>query len=158
MTAALKHKAERLPAEDARQTARLTVEQLADGFGTRTRVMSSLELMRRRGMLSERQFRAGARVYEDWALGIVCARDADAGGGSMHDPAGLTDRQLDAATAYRKARDAVGGRMWPCLFHVSCLEWTVERFANECGGGTDKRGWAAILKMSLDILADHYGM
>jgi hypothetical protein len=149
---------EKVPAEDARQTARLTVEQLADGFGTRGRVMPMTEVLRRRGTLSERQSRAGARVYEAWAFGICGARDADASGGGTSDPGGYRDRQIDAATEYRKAREAVGGRMWPVLFAVVCEEWSIERFANERGRGTDKRGWTAILKLSLDTLADHWGM
>lgn len=148
-----------LPAEDARRkTSRLSVERLADGFGERVRVMPMVEVMRRRGALSERQAQAGARLYEDWAIGICCARDGDAGGGGPADPGGYRDRQLDAATRYRKAREAVGARMWCCLFATCCEEWSIERFANERGGGTDKRGWAAILKLALDTLADFYGM
>jgi hypothetical protein len=141
-----------------RKASRLTVERLADGFGERTRVMPALEVMQRRGALTHRQAEAGRRLYEDWAVGICCARDSEAGGSTVHDPGGFTDRQLDAARRYRQARDAVGARMWPVLFHVSCLEWSAERFSNECGRGTDKRGWAAILKLALDTLADFYEM
>jgi hypothetical protein len=145
-------------ADPKRKASRLTVERLSDGFGTRTRVMPVLELMQRRGALSPRQANAGRRLYEDWAIGVCCARDADGNGSSVHDPGGFTDRQLDAARRYREAREAVGGRMWPILFHVSCLEWSVERFANECGRGTDRKGWIAILRLSLDVLGDFYGM
>ena len=58
-SAALKRKPERLPPEDARQTSRLTVEQVSDGFGTRGRVMPMVEVLARRGTLTHRQARAG---------------------------------------------------------------------------------------------------
>jgi hypothetical protein len=147
-----------IPDEDVRKKpSRLTVERLADGFGERTRVMPALEVMQRRGALTPRQADAGRRLYEDWAIGICGARNSEPGGNG-NDPGGYADRQLDAATRYRKAREAVGPRMWPCLFSISCDEWSIERFANERGGGTDRRGWAAILKLSLDVLADFYGL
>lgn len=116
-----------------------------------------VEVMRRRGALSERQALAGARVYEDWAIGICLARDSEPAG-TGNNPGGYADRQLDAATRYRKAREAVGGRMWPALFHVSCLDWSIERFANEMGAGMDRRQWSGILKVGLEILADFYGV
>lgn len=140
------------------QHNRVVVETLSDGFGSRARVQPSIERMAQRGLISARQARAGGLLYEDWALGIVCARDAEAGGSSVPDPGGYRDRQLDAATSYRRAREAVGLRMWPILWHVSCDDWSVERFANELGSGTDRKGWMAILKLSLDILADFYGL
>ena len=155
---ALKRKPERLAPEDARQTARLTVEQLADGFGTRGRVQSSLERMERRGVLTRRQASAGARVYEAWALGIVGARDSDAGGTTVHDPGGYRDRQLDAATEYRKLREAIGLRPWIVVFHVCCSEWSIERFANECGRGMDRKQWMGVLKLALDTAADYLGL
>jgi len=141
------------------QHGTVLVEPTCDVPGAMTaRSVSSLERLRNRGQLTLRQSNAGTRLYEDWAIGICCARDGDAGGSTVHDPGGYADRQLDAATRYRKAREAVGPRMWPCLFAVCCEEWSIERFANERGGGTDRKGWAAILRLSLDTLADFYGM
>jgi hypothetical protein len=136
----------------------VAIEPVSDRAGAmKARAVSSLERMRNRGQLSQRQANAGARLYEDWAIGICCARDADGNGSTVHDPGGYADRQLDAATRYRKAREAVGARMWRVTFMVCCEEWTLERFANEYGGGTDRKGWAAILRLSLDTLADFYG-
>lgn len=147
-----------IPDEDVRKKAsRTVVERLSDGFGERRRVISALECLARRGTLSGRQAAAGLQLYEDWAIGVCGARNSEQGGNG-NDPGGYADRQLDAATRYRKAREAVGGRMWPVLFHVSCLEWTVERFANECGAGMDRKQWSGILKVSLDTLADFYGL
>lgn len=156
MTAALKPKPERLPPEDARQTARLTVEQLADGFGTRTRVMSQCEVLERRGSLTPRQARAGARIYASWALGICGARNSDATGNGS-DPGGYTDAQIDAASEYRRIRDAVGGRLWPLTFHCCCLDWSPSRFANDLGAGMHKAGALALLRHALDLAGDAIG-
>jgi hypothetical protein len=157
VTAALKPKPERLPPEDARQTARLTVEQLADGFGTRGRVMPQAEVLHRRGALSARQFRAATRIYATWALGICGAHDADASGGGTADYGGYRDAQLDAATEYRRIRDAVGGRLWRLVFAVCCEEMSPTRWANERGGGMHKLGAAELLRHGLSLAADCIG-
>jgi hypothetical protein len=156
MTAALKRKPERLPPEDPRQTARLSVERLADGFGTRTRVMPQVEVLARRGALSARQARAGSRIYAAWALGICGAHDAEAGGGGTADHAGYRDAQLDAATEYRRIRDAVGGRLWSLVFSVCCEDWTPSRWANE-RGRMHKLGAVELLRVGLDMAADAIG-
>lgn len=158
MTAALKRKPERLPPEDTRRTSsRLTVERLADGFGTRTRVMPQVEVLARRGALTHRQARAGARIYAAWALGICGAHDAEASGGGSYDAAGYRDAQLDAATEYRRIRDAVGGRLWPICFAVSCEDWSPARWANERGQGMHKAGAMELLRLALDYAADAVG-
>jgi hypothetical protein len=141
------------------QHSTVLIEAATDAPGAMVaRAQPSIERMLRRGLLTQRQSDAGNRLYEDWAIGICCARDAEGNGSTVHDPGGYADRQLDAATRYRKAREAVGPRMWPCLFAVCCEEWSIERFANERGGGTDRKGWAAIVRLSLDTLADFYGL
>lgn len=147
----------KLAPEDARQTARLTVEQVSDSFGTRGRVMPMVEVLARRGSLTPRQARAGARIYAAWALGICGAHDADASGGGTADHAGYRDAQLDAATEYRRIRDAVGGRLWPVVFAVACEDWTPTRWANERGGGMHKLGAAELLRVGLDMAADCIG-
>jgi hypothetical protein len=156
VTAALKRKPERLEPDDARQTARLTVEQLADGFGTRGRVMPMVEVLERRGSITPRQSRAGARIYASWALGICGARNSDATGNGS-DPGGYTDAQIDAAGEYRRIRDAVGGRLWPLVFAVCCEEMAPSRWANERGGGMHKLGAAELLRHGLDLAADCIG-
>ena len=157
MTAALKRKPERLPPEDARQTARLTVEQLADGFGTRTRVMPQAEVLFRRGTLNARQLRAATRIYASWALGICGAHDADASGGGTADYGGYRDAQIDAATEYRRIRDAVGGRLWPICFSVACEDFSPARWANERGGGMHKAAAVQLLRLALDYAGDALG-
>jgi hypothetical protein len=153
MTAALKPKPERLQPEDARRTARLTVEQLADGFGTRGRVMPQIEVLHRRGALTGRQARAGGRIYATWALGICGAHDADAGGGGTADYGGYRDAQLDAATEYRRIRDAVGGRLWGVVFAVACEDWSPARWAND-RANVHKAAAVELLRVGLDMAAD----
>lgn len=149
--------ARRMPVDDARQVhSRLAVERVSDGFGMRTRVMPMVEVLERRGTLTGRQARAGARIYASWSLGICGARDAD-GCGNGADPGGYTDAQLDAAGEYRRLRDAVGGRLWPICFAVACEDWSPARWANERGGGMHKAGAVELLRLALDLAADALG-
>jgi hypothetical protein len=113
--------------------------------------------MLRRGLLSRRQAIAGHRIYAAWALGIVGARDGEASGNGS-DPGGYADRQLDAATEYRRIREAVGLRLWPCCFSVCCEDMSAEQWANERGRGMDRKGAIALLRVALDTAGDHLGL
>jgi hypothetical protein len=131
------------------------VEAASDAPGVMVaRVQPAIERLARRGLLTRRQAAAGERIYRAWALGIVGARDGEAGGSSVHDPGGVRDRQLDAATEYRRIRDAVGVRLWPIVWHVACDDWSVDRFASEIGNGMDRKQWMGCLKIALDQAAD----
>ena len=143
-------------ADPRRKPSRLTVERLSDGFGARTRVMPMVECLERRGTLTARQARAGVRIYQAWALGIMGARDGDATGNGS-DPGGYTAAQLDAAREYREMRNAVGARLWPLCFSVTCEDWSPARFANERGGGMHKAAAVELLRLSLDLVADLLG-
>jgi hypothetical protein len=144
-------------ADPKRKPPRLSVERLADGFGERTRVMPVVEVMERRQQLTPRQCRAGLAIYRCWALGICGARDGEASGNG-NDPGGYTDAQLAAAQEYRLIRDAVGGRLWPIAFAVSCEDWSVARWAVDRGGGMNPKGAIALLRVALDIAADHLSL
>jgi len=141
------------------QHGTVLVEPTCDVPGAMTaRAQPTIERLLRRGQISHRQANAGARIYRAWALGIVGARDRDAGGSSAHDPGGYADRQLDAATEYRRIREAVGLRLWPITWHVTCDDWSVDRFASEIGNGMDRKQWMGCLKIALDQAADHLGL
>jgi hypothetical protein len=118
--------------------------------------MSQCEVLERRGTLTPRQARAGARIYAAWALGICGARDGEASGNGS-DPSGYTDAQMDAAREYRLIRDAVGPRLWPICFATAVEDWSPSRFANERGHGMHKAAAAELLRLSLDIAADTLG-
>jgi hypothetical protein len=147
-------------AEDPRgKASRRAVEKLSDGFGERVRIMPMVEVLERRGTISARQARAGARIYECWALGVLGAHDAEPTGNGS-DPDGYSVARVEAANEYRRIRDAVGGRLWPCAFAVCCEDWSPQRWANERGGGErsmHKLGAVALLRVALDIAADVIG-
>ena len=121
------------------------------------RVQSVAERMRSRGQISERQFQAAERIHRAYCLGLLGVRDSESGGSSAHDPGGIRDRQLDEATLYRRIREAVGLRLWKIVFAVAVESITVDRFANERGGGMDRKQWMGCLKVALDTAADYLG-
>jgi hypothetical protein len=143
-------------ADPKRKASRLSVERLADGFGMRTRVMGMCEVLERRGTLTPRQARAGARIYAAWALGICGARDGEPGGNG-NDPGGYTDAQMDAAREYRLIRDHVGPRLWPVVFSVAVEDFSPARWANERGRAMHKAAAVELLRLSLDLTADLLG-
>lgn len=143
-------------ADPRRKASRLSVERLADGFGTRTRIKPMVEVLENRGALTPRQARAGARIYAAWALGICGARDSDASGNGS-DPSGYTDAQMIAAREYRLIRDAVGPRLWPVAFACVCEDFSPARFANERGHGMHKAAAVELLRLALDTVADMLG-
>jgi hypothetical protein len=140
------------------QHGTILLEAATDAPGVSVaRVQPVLERMARRGQISRRQMLAGQRIYAAWALGIVGARNGEASGNGS-DPGGYTDRRLDAATEYRRIREAVGLRLWPITWHVTCDDWSVDRFATEIGNGMDRKQWMGCLKIGLDQAADHLGL
>jgi hypothetical protein len=122
------------------------------------RVQSVTERLRNRGHLTERQFQAAERLHRSYCLGILQARDSDSGGCSAWSPSGYSDAVLNAATDYRKAREAIGLRLWPLVWSVVIDDWTIERWRNERGNGTTPQAAAALFRHALDTLGDHYGL
>ena len=145
-----------LVSDDRQRHNRVVVEKLSDGFGSRARVQSALERYERRGQLTSRQARAGQRIYEAYALGVVGARNGDATGNGS-DPSGYTDAQIAMAQEYRLIRDAVGGRLWSLTFSVCCEDFSCARWANERGGGMHPNGALCLLRVALDIAGDALG-
>lgn len=135
---------------------RVVVERLADGFGSRARVQTSIERYERRGQLTSRQARAAQRIYAAYALGIVGARNGESTGNGS-DPAGYSDAQLAMAEEYRLIRDAVGGRLWPIVFSVAIEDFSVARWCNERGRGMHPAGGMQLLRLALDLASDCLG-
>jgi hypothetical protein len=141
------------------QHGEFEIERVSDVPGAmKARAVPVVETLHRRGHLSARQAYAAAHIYSAWALGICCARDSEQAGGGPFDPGGYHDKQLDAAREYREIRDAVGPRLWSCLFAVVCEDFSIDRFANERGKGMDRKQWMGCLKLALDTAADHLGL
>jgi hypothetical protein len=119
------------------------------------RVQPAIERYARRGQLTMRQARAAETLYRCWALGIEGARQ-EKPGCSVWTPGGLSDAQVQAARSYQTAMTGVGQRLWPLVFHVCCLDFTVDRFANE--RGRNATSTMEVLRYGLDSLADSFGL
>lgn len=119
------------------------------------RVQSAIERYTRRGQLTMRQIRAAETLYRAWALGIQGAK-LEAPGSASWTPGGLSDAQVQAIRTYEAARDGVGKRLWPLVFHVCCLDWTADRFANE--RARNSTATMEVLRYALDMLADSLGV
>jgi hypothetical protein len=137
------------------------------------RTQPPIERYASRGQITERQALAAADLRTDYEFGIIGLRD-----GSMYEragaagPASMSDAQLDAATRYREAQQAIGRRIAEVVIPIVV--------GNEAGGdvsaeglaqiitqrrresdksserGIDRKQIMGILKVGLDMLADHY--
>lgn len=119
------------------------------------RVQPAIERYARRGQLSLRQARAAETLYRAWATGVEGAK-LESPGCTAWTPSGWNDAQIQAFRSYQAAQDGVGKRLWPLVYHVCCLDWTADRFANERGrNGTSTM---EVLRYGLDMLADSLGI
>jgi hypothetical protein len=119
------------------------------------RVQPAIERYARRGQLTLRQVRAAETLYRCWATGVEGAK-IEPPGGSAYSPTGWNDAQIQAFRSYDAARRDVGARLWPLVFHVCCLDFTVDRFANE--RGRNSTSTMEVLRYGLDSLADSFGL
>jgi hypothetical protein len=118
------------------------------------RVQPPMERYLKRGQVTERQAKAAERLYRAWVT--MNGAKLPAPGCVSYSPGGWTVAQITATRGYEHAQRAVGIRLWPLVFHVACLEWSCDRFANECGrNGTSTM---EVLRYALDILADAFGL
>lgn len=120
------------------------------------RVQTPMQRYLRRQQVTGRHALAADRLYRAWAISQGARLDAP--GGASYSPGGWTDAQVQATRSYIAARDHVGGRLWPLLFHVACLDYPVDRVANEVLGGANPTAVMALLRHALDELADCFGL
>jgi hypothetical protein len=116
--------------------------------------VSALEAMARRKVLSARQMAAGRRLSASYNLGIVGLHQSTGCAAQM--PPHYMDAKVSAATDYERAREAVGGRIWPVLWAVVCGDQTIHEISGE--RGLNPTAAMTTLKIALDMLADHYGL
>lgn len=119
------------------------------------RVQPAVERYARRGQLSMRQVRAAEQLYRSWATGVVGAK-VEPAGCTAYSPTGWNDAQIQAFRSYEEARNGLGKRLWPLVYHVICLDWSCDRFANECGKNSTST--MEVFRLSLDMLADIFGI
>lgn len=129
---------------------------------TMRRVQSPIERYAARGSITNRQAEAAYDLRADYEFGVVGARDGsryDWQSGAGAGTAGLSAAQLDAATAYRRAVQALGKSISAVVLPVviGCADGsdiTVEAIANH--RNEDRKQVMGALKLGLDALADHY--
>lgn len=128
-----------------------------EGRGARRRprvIMPPILALCARNTITGEQAWAGTLWHEDFVIGVV-------GADSIHTPApdrpivqarreGPTDRQIDAATAWRLARDWIEPPDLALMVDIVCHETPLRALT-----GAHARKVAA-LRRGLDALADHY--
>lgn len=118
------------------------------------RSVPPVERYQRRGQLTLRQVCAAERLYRAWA--IMNGARPESPGCSAWTPAGWRDAQITATRSYETAQRVVGRHLWPLCFHVVCLEWTADRFANE--RGRNSTATLEALRYALDMAGDALGV
>lgn len=122
------------------------------------RVQAPVERYAARDLLTKRQVDAAMDLRADWEFGICGVRDGDRYSGTRSG-LGLTDGQIDAATAYRHAVQSIGKSASAIVLPVvigdaAGGEITVETLAAR--RSEDRKQVMGMLKLGLDSLADHY--
>lgn len=102
-----------------------------------------------------RQARAAEMLYRSWATGVEGAK-IEPPGCTVYSPSGWADAQIQAFRSYENTRNTVGRHMWPLVFHVVCLDWTADRFANE--RGKNSTATMEVLRYGLDMVGDVFGL
>lgn len=120
------------------------------------RVVPPVERYFKRKQVTERQARAAGALYRAWAT--MEGAKLEAPGCVSYSPAGWRDAQVQAARSYQAARAAVGGRLWPIVFHCCCMDWPIDRIANEILKGANPTGTMALFRHALDEVADSLGL
>jgi hypothetical protein len=123
------------------------------------RALSTIERLRRDSSLSSRQAEAGERLRDDYELGVEGARDDNGKGGYWG--WSFPEAQLNALRRYQLAVLALGQHIAGVVQPVCCGtpgggDVTLQALARK--HKRNRQEIAGILKVGLDMLADHYGM
>lgn len=143
------------------QTISIATDQEEARPGVRMhRTQPPVERYAKRGIITARQAMAADDLRSDWEFGIIGIKSGVrivSGGG----PISLSDAQLDAATAYRVAVQAIGQRVSAILLPIvigdaAGGEITAEQLASNEACPYNRKQVMGILSVGLDMLADHY--
>lgn len=114
-----------------------------------------LDRYHRRHQITVRQYHAGLRLYEDYALGPMGARQPPehfgAGGLGSYE-----DTRLDACRRYSMVLRRVGKRLAWLAIAVACEDRLVATIAKEQGRNVTEL--MALARLSLDMVGDAYGL
>jgi hypothetical protein len=123
-------------------------------------IQTPLDRLFVRNSITQRQFSAGAKLKEDFEVGMLGAKDAEGNfalgirGQANH--AWVPDVQLDAIRRFKQAMIAVGAHVGAVLVAFCCYDRDVVKIAVQQGRNRDKV--MGIVEAGLDTLADHYGL
>lgn len=113
-----------------------------------------LDRYRRRGQISGRQYHAGMRLYEDYALGPMGARQPPENAPRSAEPGSYEDRRLDACRGYSAALQRAGKRLAWIAVAVCCEDRMVADLARERERNVTEL--MTLLRLSLDLIGDAY--
>lgn len=107
----------------------------------------------RRGLITAREHAGAERLS-------ACRFEAGFGhskisgyGERMAKSTGINDAMSKAYVEFGKAVDALKPDLWPIVNHVVCHDLPVESWSE---GGIPRQARMSLLRVSLDVLADHY--
>lgn len=117
-----------------------------------------LMMLEARGIIDQRQLKAGSRLAKDWQLSQIssCANSNLVGNGASGGAGQLpNDVKVDAMKRHGAAMDACG-LAWPIVEAVCCMDLRIDEAASRLR--THPRRATGQLEIGLDILARHYSM
>jgi len=123
-------------------------------------IQNPLDRLFVRNTITQRMYSAGAKLKEDFEIGLLGARDTEGNfhlgikGQSNH--AWVPDVRLDAITRFKGAMKALGAPLGTVLVAFCCYDRDVVKIAAQQGRNRDKV--MGIVEIGLETLADHYGM
>lgn len=117
------------------------------------RSISAVERLLRDGSIAPAQAEAADRLRDDFELGVEGARDAP-GSGSGAPGWYYADARLAALRRYELARIALGP-LWSYTAPIALDAARISDLARLLG--RNRQELAGIVKLGLDVLADHYG-
>ena len=116
------------------------------------RSLSAVERLLRDGSITPAQAAAADRLRDDYELGVEGARDAPGGGGA---PGWYyADARLASLRRYELARAALGP-LWSYTVPIALDAARISDLARLLN--RNRQELAGIVKLGLDVLADHYG-
>src|SRR5215831_11043760 len=119
------------------------------------RALSTIERLLRDGHLTPRQAEAGDRLRDDYELGVEGVRN---GQGNGQWGWSFPEAQLQAVKRFHLAAHALGPHVHSVVFWVCVGGVTLKTLAAHLQPRRNRQELAGILKVGLDMLADHYGM
>jgi Domain of unknown function (DUF6456) len=127
----------------------------------RARHKTQLEFLENRGSISTGQRRAGERLARDFQIAggmprVIAPYQASAGRPQRRAFVFNGEdgpRQIDARRRFESAIQAAGLQLNPLLMHVAVLDLPLADWSRP---GMHNGDGAALLRLALDVLADHY--